>query len=67
MEKFHSEDITFCSSQCDRTACFRHPGNIRDKDREHTFSPMKGTAYCEIVQRQDLQQPRRRRRQRAKR
>ena len=65
-DRYLSEDITFCNSQCERTACFRHPSNIRDKDREHTFSPLKGTAYCEIVLRQDLTQPRRRSRRRSR-
>lgn len=47
-QTFHSEDITFCSSTCDRTSCYRHPSNIRDHDREHNFSDMKGTVYCSI-------------------
>ena len=47
-QTFHSEDITFCSSACDRTNCYRHPDNIRDNTREHTFAEMKGTVYCSI-------------------
>lgn len=45
---YHSEDITFCSSQCDQTSCFRHPSNIRDKERKHTVADMKGTVYCQM-------------------
>ena len=47
-QPYHSEDITFCSSTCDRTSCYRHPSNIREPERKHTFADMKGTVYCEI-------------------
>lgn len=47
-QTFHSEDIAFCSSTCDRTSCYRHPSNIREPEREHNFSDMKGTVYCSI-------------------
>lgn len=47
-QAYHSEDITFCSSECNRTSCFRHPSNIRDKFREHSVADLKGTVHCQI-------------------
>lgn len=41
-----SDDITFCSSECDRTECPRHPSNIRHDWLDHSFSDLRGTAYC---------------------
>lgn len=44
----HSEDITFCASECKRTKCFRHPSHIRQYWRDHSFAYLKGTVYCEL-------------------
>lgn len=47
-DRYHSEDITFCSSECTKKNCYRHRANIRDHDREHTMAELKGTVYCQL-------------------
>lgn len=44
-----SDDITFCTSKCNRTKCFRHLSNIKVPHRPyHSFAYLKGTRYCEL-------------------
>ena len=47
MGQYMSDDITFCSSQCDRVQCYRHPQNIRHPENDHSFADLKGSQFCE--------------------
>ena len=46
------DDITWCSSECDYTVCFRHPENRRKpKEGEinvFTCALLKDTEYCPL-------------------
>ena len=46
--EYHSEDITFCISRCNRKSCHRHKSNIRDFSRLHSVADLKGSVYCEL-------------------
>lgn len=49
MDKYHSEDITFCTQkECSKKSCFRHMANIRDHGRDHTVADLKGTEWCQL-------------------
>ena len=61
MEPYRTDDITFCSSPCDRRSCFRHPSNRIDKFRPYTAAELRGTVYCEA---RHLPEPKRKRRKR---
>lgn len=44
-----SWDITWCSSECDNTACFRNIKNMSDRNaRVFTTSDFKGTGECPV-------------------
>lgn len=46
MYDLFSDDITFCSSKCDKEDCMRHQSNIKDKEFPHSFAAFKGTEFC---------------------
>ena len=37
-----SDDMTFCSAECDKTECYRHPSNIQDKTIPHSYADFSG-------------------------
>lgn len=43
---FFQDDITWCSSDCNNTDCYRHPSNMVDKEGLHSFADFKGTDVC---------------------
>lgn len=47
-----SDDITFCLDAkkcgCKKKDCFRHPNNMREGWREHSYMYAIGTIYCPL-------------------
>ncbi|MBQ9686288.1 MAG: hypothetical protein IJV41_07075 [Oscillospiraceae bacterium] len=41
-----SEDITFCTADCDNMRCGRNPKHIRQHDIPHSFAEIEGTEMC---------------------
>lgn len=50
---YHSEDITFCISECGRTSCYRHKSQMRDRGRNHSMTECKNTYLCPFSSDQD--------------
>ena len=47
-DSWMGDDHTFCASECDFKACWRHPNNIHDHSIWHSFAYMKDTPDCEL-------------------
>ena len=44
--EFDWDDITWCSSKCKNTDCFRNPVNMRHKTGLHSWADFKGNGEC---------------------
>ena len=41
-----SEDITFCTADCDNLKCGRNPKHIKLHEVPHSFAEIEGTEMC---------------------